>query len=344
MVGPTTAVSVPRVYERIHDALHSKMPRPVFERAVSVARQWSRTDDPGLSLRLKHAIVDRFVHASVRDKLGGNVTFLVSGGGSLSTEIVELFDGMGIPILEGYGLTETSPVVSVNPPEDYRPGTLGPPLSNVDVRLDESAVSEERREAAEGPIGELHVSGPSVSEGYWNRPRQTDAAFTEDGWFRTGDIIGLTDDGYLIYHDRLKQLLVLDTGKNVAPQPIENTLVAADPIEQAMVIGDGRRFVAALLVPNFQAVEQWAESERLDLPENREAICEDERVHEHVGQAVEAINETLSAHERIKAFRLVPIEWTAREDLMTPSMKMNRHNIRERFDEEIEAIYADTDP
>jgi long-chain acyl-CoA synthetase len=251
---------------------------------------------------------------------------------------------MGIPILEGYGLTETSPVVSVNPPEDHRPGTLGPPLSNVDVRLDESAVSEERRESVEGSIGELHVAGPSVADGYWNRPRETDAAFTEDGWFRTGDIVELTDDGYLIYHDRLKQLLVLDTGKNVAPKPIEDALVADARIEQAMVVGDGRRFVAALLVPDAQAIERWAASERIDLPATREGICEDERVREHVGKAVEAVNETRPAHERIKAFRLVPTEWTTREDLLTPSMKLKRHAVRERFDEEIEAIYADAGP
>jgi long-chain acyl-CoA synthetase len=342
-VAPTTASSVPRVYERIHDTIREEAPEAVFERAVPIAREWSRADDPGLGLRLRHALMDRLVYRSVRKKLGGNVEFFVSGGGSLSTRLAELFDGMGVPILEGYGLTETAPVVSVNPPEDYRPGTLGPPLSNVDVRLDESVVPEERREAAAGSIGELHVSGPSVSDGYWNRPRETAAAFTDDGWFRTGDLIELTDDGYLIYHDRLKQLLVLDTGKNVAPQPIEDAFATSDRIERAMVVGDGRKFVAALLVPNVEAIRRWADREGIDLPADREGICEDDRVREWVGREVEAVNETLSPHERIRDFRLVPIEWTARNDLVTPSMKIKRHNVRERFDELIEEIYDDAD-
>jgi long-chain acyl-CoA synthetase len=342
---PTTASSVPRVYERIHEALRAEAPKPVFERAVPIARAYSRTDDPGIGLRIKHAIMDRLVYSSVKAKLGGNVEFFVSGGGSLSKRLAELFDGMGIPILEGYGLTETSPVVSVNPPEDYRPGTLGPPLSNVEVRLDESVVSGERLSAAEaeagGAVGELQVRGPSVFESYWDRPDATAEAFTEDGWFRTGDIIERTDDDYLIYHERIKQLIVLDTGKNVAPQPIEDEFATSDRIRQAMLLGDERKFVSALLVPNFEAVREWADAEGIDLPEDRGAICADDRVREYVGREVEAVNETLSGHERIREFRLVPLEWTASNDLLTPSMKIKRRNVFEQFEPEIRDIYGD---
>ncbi|TKR24651.1 AMP-dependent synthetase/ligase [Natronomonas salsuginis] len=342
-VSPTSASSVPRVYERIYDSLREEAPEAVFERAVPIAREWATTDDPGVGLRIKHAIMDRLVYSSVREKLGGNVEFFVSGGGSLSKRLAELFDGMGIPILEGYGLTETSPVVSVNLPEDYRSGTLGPPLSNVEVRLDESVVSEEQTAAATGAIGELHVKGPSVTDGYWNRPRETEKAFTDDGWFRTGDIIEETTDGYLIYHDRIKQLIVLDTGKNVAPQPIEDEFATSGRIDQAMVIGNDEKFVSALFVPNFEAVRRWAETEGIDLPDDTRAICADERVIEYIGEEVEMVNGSLSEHERIKEFRLVSFEWTPENDLLTPSMKIKRRNVREEFGEQIRDIYGDDD-
>ncbi len=342
-VRPTTASSVPRVYERIYDSLREEAPKPVFKRAVPIAREWATTDDPGLGLRVKHAIMDRLVYSSVREKMGGNIEFFVSGGGSLSKRLSQLFDGMGIPIFEGYGLTETAPVVSVNPPEDYRAGTLGPPLSNVETRLDESNAPAEQREKADGEIGELHVRGPNVTQGYWNRPGATTEAFTGDGWFRTGDIIEKTDDGYLIYHDRIKGIIILDTGKNVAPQPIEDEFATSDRIDQAMVVGNDEKFIAALFVPNFEAIERWAESEGIDLPDDREAVCTDERVRTYVGREVEAINETLAKHERIKEFRLLPHEWSPENDLLTPSMKIKRGNVTERYEEQLDDIYGEDD-
>lgn len=341
-IRPTTAASVPRVYERIYDSIRTEAPRAVFERAVPIAREWSRTDDPGFGLRIKHSIMDRLVYSSVREKLGGNVDFFVSGGGSLSKRLAQLFDGMGIPILEGYGLTETSPVVSVNPPEAYRPGTLGPPLSNVEVRIDDSQVSEERRASANGDVGELLVRGPSIVDSYWNRPDATAEAFTADGWFRTGDIIEQRDDGYLLYHDRLKQIIVLDTGKNVAPQLLEDAFSTSERIDQVMVLGNNRKFVSALVVPNFDAVRRWAASEGIDLPDEPAAICADDRVHEFVGAEVDAVNATRPEYERIKEFRLVPVEWTAENDLLTPSMKVKRRKVYEQFEEEIRDIYADS--
>lgn len=342
-VRPTHASSVPRVYERIYDSLREQAPEAIFERAVPIAREWATTEDPGIGLRVKYAVMDRLVYSSVREKMGGNIEFFVSGGGSLSKRLSELFDGMGIPILEGYGLTETSPVVSVNPPEDYRAGTLGPPLSNVEVRLDDRVVSPEQRERAMGAIGELHVRGPNVTRGYWNRPDATAEAFTDDGWFRTGDLIEQTDDGYLIYHDRLKQLFVLDTGKNVAPQPIEDEFATSGRIDQAMVIGDNRKFVAALLVPNFEAIERWADAEGIDLPNDRAEICGDERVHAFIDEEVAAVNRTLSKPEQIKEFRLVPFEWSPDNDLLTPSMKIKRRNVFDRFEAQIRDIYGDGD-
>jgi len=341
---PTTGASVPRVYERIFDRMRdrageSPVKARLFERATDVARAYVRTDDPGPVLSAKHRVADRLVYSTVRSSLGGDVEFLVSGGGSLNRELAELFLGMGIPIVEGYGLTETSPVISVNPYEDIRPGTLGPPVVETDVRLDESVVGDDQFPEADGPVGELLVDGPNVTDGYWSRPGATERAFTDDGYFRTGDVVELTADGYLVFHERLKQLLVLSTGKNVAPGPIEDRFATDDRVDQVMVVGDGQKFVGALLVPDFEALARWADREDVDLPAGREAMCEDERVRDWVGQSVERVNAELEHIEQIKEFVLVPDEWTADEDLLTPSMKKKRRNILDAYDEAIERIY-----
>ncbi|MEF8852468.1 MAG: long-chain fatty acid--CoA ligase [Haloarculaceae archaeon] len=344
LLSPTTGASVPRVYERIfatmrEQAGESPVKARIFEWAADVARRYVRADDPGRVLRAKHGLADRLVYSTVREKLGGDVDFLVSGGGSLSRDLAELFLGMGVPIAEGYGLTETAPVVSVNPLEDIRPGTLGPPVADVDVRVDESMVGDNQFEDAEGPVGELLVDGPNVTDGYWNRPGATEEAFTDDGYFRTGDIVEVTDDGYLLYHERLKQLIVLSTGKNVAPGPIEDRFATNDRVDQVMVVGDDQKFVGALVVPNFEALERWAEREGVDLPDGRAARCEDDRVHEWVDEAVQAVNADLERVEKIKKFALVPTEWSSDADLLTPSMKKKRRNIREAHAEAIRRIY-----
>ncbi|WP_135365691.1 AMP-dependent synthetase/ligase [Halosimplex halophilum] len=346
LLSPTTGASVPRVYERIFDnmreqASDSAAKERIFEWAVGVARDYARADDPGVALRARRAVADRLVYSTVRERMGGEVEFLVSGGGSLSRELAEMFLGMGIPVVEGYGLTETAPVLSVNPPEAIRPGTMGPPVTDVDARVDESAVGDDQFPEAEGPVGELEVTGPNVTDGYWNAEAETDAAFTEDGYFLTGDIVEITPEGYLRYKDRLKQLIVLSTGKNVAPGPIEDRFATSDRIDQVMVVGDERKFVGAIVVPNFEAVRRWADREGVDLPADDEALCRDERVREWVGEAIEEVNAELERVERIKAFELVSREWTAENDLLTPSMKKKRRNIRSVHDDAIERIYEE---
>jgi long-chain acyl-CoA synthetase len=345
LVRPTVATSVPRVYERIYDSMReqaseSAFKSRVFHWAVDVGREYARTDGPGPLLRAKYRLADRLVFSTVKEQMGGNVEFFVSGGGSLSERLAELFEGMGLPILEGYGLTETSPVVSTNPPEDVRAGTLGPPLHGVETRIDGDAATDDRRERATGPVGELLVKGPNVTEGYWNRPEATEAAFTEDGWFRTGDIIERTGDDYLVYHDRLKRILVLDTGKNVAPGPIENEFATSDRVDQIMVMGDDEKFVSALCVPNFDGVERWAERDDVDLPEAPPAVCENEAVQRWIAEEIIEVNDEFSRHERIKEFRLVPDEWTPENDLLTPSMKLKRRNILARYEEQVRKIYG----
>jgi long-chain acyl-CoA synthetase len=365
-IRPTTGASVPRVYERIFDTMREQageegLKRRIFDWALDVARDYQRARNPGPLLRAKHGLADRLVYSTVKENLGGRLEFMVSGGGSLSEDLCRVFNGMGITIVEGYGLTETSPVVTVNPPEDVRPGTLGAPVVGVDTAIDESKATSDDVADADGPVGELLVRGDNVSAGYWNRPDETDASFIDElpaearpvttgeaedagAWFRTGDLVEQRDDYFLAFHERLKQLMVLSTGKNVAPAPIEDKFATNDRVDQVMILGDGRKFVSALLVPNFDRLRSWADQNDIDLPEDREAMVEDDRVRSWVGEAVDEVNEELGSVERVKQFTLVPREWTAENDLLTPSMKKKRRNILDVYADRIDAMYESEKP
>ncbi|MFW5999890.1 MAG: AMP-dependent synthetase/ligase [Halorubrum sp.] len=380
LVRPTTTTSVPRVYEKLYDAIReqaseSPVKERVFEWAVEVGRTHHETDDPGLLLDAKRAVADRLVFSSVREAIGGEVDFFISGGGSLSAELCALYHAMDLPILEGYGLTETSPVISVNPPEAPKVGTIGPPVVDTEIAIDGSVVGEEVADLS-GDVGELLVRGPQVTDGYWNRPDATEEAFVDaddlpddavtagtppdervgvdgDGsadataaaaepWFRTGDIVQLRPDGYVAFRERAKQLLVLSTGKNVAPGPIEDRFAANEFVEQCVVLGDGRKFVSALIVPNFERLAAWADENGVDLPDERAAICRDDRVRERVQAEVDRVNEEFESYEQIKRFRIVEEEFTEANDLLTPTMKKKRRNILDRFADEIEMIYEES--
>lgn len=378
LVEPTTGTSVPRVYEKLYDAIRqqaaeSSVRERIFEWATDVGRAYQSSDSPGMGLRAKRALADRLVFSQVREGVGGNIDFFISGGGSLSPALCELYHGMGLPILEGYGLTETAPVVSVNPPEAPEIGTIGPAVYDEEVRVDTSVGGDDID--AEGAVGELLVRGPNVTEGYWNRPEETSEAFDsvpassaerssvdhssgqspreaeasgesgEQGssgkWFRTGDVVELRPDGYIAFRERSKQLLVLSTGKNVAPGPIEDAFAERALVEQCMVLGDGEKFVGALIVPNTERVREWAAEGSIDLPEEEQELCHDERVQAHVREVVETVNERFESYERIKKFALVPEEFTEDNDLLTPTMKKKRRNIEERYGSEIASIYAE---
>ncbi|ELZ35663.1 AMP-dependent synthetase/ligase [Halorubrum tebenquichense] len=378
LVRPTTTTSVPRVYEKLYDAIReqaseSPVKERIFEWAVGVGRAHHEADDPGPILDAKRAVADRLVFSSVREAIGGNIDFFISGGGSLSAELCALYHAMDLPILEGYGLTETSPVISVNPPERPTVGTIGPPVVDAEIAIDDAVVGEEVADL-DGDVGELLVRGPQVTDGYWNRPDATEEAFVAadelpesvvtagtppdervgvegnapdpsdaaaEPWFRTGDIVQLRPDGYVAFRERAKQLLVLSTGKNVAPGPIEDRFAANEFVEQCVVLGDGRKFVSALIVPNFEKVAAWADAEGIDLPEAPADICRDDRVRERIQAEVDRVNEEFESYERIKQFRLVEEEFTEANDLLTPTMKKKRRNILDRFADEVELIYDD---
>ncbi|WP_224448494.1 AMP-dependent synthetase/ligase [Haloprofundus salilacus] len=344
LVRPTVGTSVPRVYEKLYGAIRtqaseSPVKKRIFEWASGVGREYHTAESPGTFLTAKHRLADRLVFEQVREALGGRIDFFISGGGSLSPELCALYHGMGLPILEGYGLTETSPVVAVNPPENPQTGTIGPPVHDVEVRVDDSVVGQKTRESAAGEVGELLVKGPNVTQGYWNRPEETEQAFTTDGWFRTGDIVEIRPDDYIAFRERAKQILVLSTGKNVAPGPIEDAFASSALVEQCMVLGDGRKFVSALVVPNFEGVREWAEHEGIDLPDDPKAICRNDRVYERIEAEIEAANANFESYERIKQFRLVPEEFTEDNDLMTPTMKKKRRNILDSYADQVDLLY-----
>ncbi|HMB50817.1 MAG TPA: AMP-binding protein, partial [Natronoarchaeum rubrum] len=349
-IRPTAATSVPRVYEKMYDAIReqaqeSDLKARIFEWATDVSQAYQREERPGLGLKLKMKVADKLVFSDVRDALGGQLELMNSGGGTLSPELCRLYHGMGLPIYEGYGLTETAPVVSTNPPEEPKIGTIGPPLPDVDVKIDTSIAPEGEFTDAIGEVGELLVKGPNVTDGYWNKPDKTDAAFAEiDGerWFRTGDVVQQRPDDYLVFRERVKQILVLSTGKNVAPAPIEDAFASSEVVEQCLVVGDGRKFIAALVVPNVEGLRKWADREGYDLPAT-DRLAADDRVRERIQREVDEINEQFEAHERIKEFRLVGQEFTEDNDLMTPTMKKKRRNILDRFDDQVTDIYESAD-
>jgi len=362
---PSSATSVPRVYEKLYDAIReqaaeSPVTERVFEWATGVGRDYHEADDPGFGLRAKRTVADRLVFQQVKDALGGNIDFFISGGGSLSADLCALYHGMGLPVLEGYGLTETSPVLTVNPYEHPKVGTIGPALPDTELTVDETVASPEQRERYDGEVGELLARGPQVFDGYWELPEQTAAAFVEhEGgpasdasgtsedsssgteWFATGDIVEIRDDGYVRFLERAKQLLTLSTGKNVAPGPIEDAFAASPLVEQAMVVGDGQKFVSAIVVPNFDGVRKWADREGVDVPDDPETVCRDDRVRDRIRREVEAVNGNFESYEQIKQFRLVATEFAEENDLLTPTMKKKRRNILDAFADTVDDMYAE---
>ena len=329
-VRPTVVPSVPRLYEKMYDRVRSQVAegpalrRRLFGAAIADGKRRYElgksegTVGRGLALRLK--VYDRIVFKKLRDVVGGRLRFFVSGGAKLNAEVGKFFYAAGIRIVEGYGLTETSPVVSCNRLERLRFGTVGRPLSNVEVRISDE--------------GEVLVRGPSVMRSYLNNEDATAEAFTEDGFFRTGDIGEFDEEGYLKITDRAKNLIVLSTGKNVAPQSIETVLVARPHISQSVLLGDGRKYVSALIVPDYEAVRKTLGTDAPD-----EQLANDERVCALVGDDIEAATKDFAAYERPKKFALLPRELSEEEGELTPTLKVKMRVVREHFDETIESLY-----
>jgi long-chain acyl-CoA synthetase len=263
------------------------------------------------------------VYSKVRAALGGRIEIFISGGAPLGRELAEWYADIGIRIHEGYGLTETSPVIAVNTPQAHKIGTVGKPLPNVEVRIAED--------------GEVLVRGPSVFQQYWNKPKETHDAFV-DGWFKTGDIGNLGADGFLSITDRKKDLIKTSGGKFIAPQPIENSLKHNALIAEAVVLGDQRKFPSVLISPNFPLLEDWARSQELVFTSRANLVANSE-VCGLYQDIVEGLNQNLARFEKLKKVLLVAEEFSAETGTLTASMKLRRHAIEERYRGQIEEMY-----
>ena len=327
-VKPTFFVAVPRVYEKIHFQTELKaqgFPNATFYSwALSVGKEHRAEVLAGKTPTSQAwKLAERLVFSKVRAGLGGRISIFISGGAPLGRELAEWYAAIGIRIHEGYGLTETSPVIAVNTPHAHKIGTVGKPLPNVEVRIAED--------------GEVLVRGPSVFKQYWNKPRETQEVFT-DGWFKTGDIGNLDGDGFLSITDRKKDLIKTSGGKFIAPQPIENSLKHNPLVAEAVVLGEKRKFPAVLIAPNFSLLEEWARGREIQFSSRQELVARREVCALFEG-VVEDLNQNLARFEKLKKVVLVADEFSAENGTLTASMKLRRRVVEERYRQQIEEMY-----
>jgi len=328
-VRPTLCVSVPRVYEKVYAKTEMSArgfpKRAIYRWALSVGRAHKPEILAGETpASAAWKLANKLVFSRIRDGMGGRVETFISGGAPLGRELAEWFASVGIRIHEGYGLTETSPVIAVNTPVSHRIGTVGKILPNLEVRIAED--------------GEILVRGPSVFKGYWNRPQETQNAF-QDGWFKTGDIGHIDADGYLSVTDRKKELIKTSGGKFIAPQPIENSLKLNPLVGTAAIIGDRRKFAFVIVSPNFALLENWAQSNDVSFSSRAELVA-NPKVQTLYDGIVEEINKNLARFEKLKRVLLVPDEFTADNGALTPTLKLRRRVVEDRYRRQIDDLYA----
>ena len=328
-VQPSIFVAVPRVYEKIYAQAEQKakgLPmRAIFDWALAVGQHNKAEILAGKTPTSRSwKLANKLVFSKIRQGMGGKVETFISGGAPLGRELADWYAAVGICIHEGYGLTETSPVIAVNTPSNHRIGTVGKILPNLQVRIAQD--------------GEILVKGPSVFKGYWNRPEETRAALV-DGWFKTGDIGNIDADGYLLVTDRKKDLIKTSGGKFIAPQPIENSLKLNPLVGIAAVLGDKRKFASVLVSPNFAALEEWARENEVSFNSRADLVANPEVQALYEG-IVQGINQHLARFEQLKRVMLVPDEFTPDNGVLTPTMKLKRRVIEERYKRQIDEIYA----
>ena len=336
-IRPVVFASVPRLLEKVHAAIiaraeaASPVKRALFHWAVATgadgARQRLAGEPVGGGLALKHRLADRLVLSKIRAGLGGRLKASFCGGAAVPLYVHEFFQAIGIPIQEAWGLTETSPVITLNgcDPSDLRLGSVGRPLPSYEMRVADD--------------GELLAKGPSVFSGYWNKPEQTAEVFDTEGFFHTGDIGKIDDDGFVFITDRKKDLIVTAGGKNIAPQPVESELKESPYIENAVLIGDGRPYLVVLLAPDPEVVAAWAGEHGVDAGDLGRVVSNPELEREFE-LAVEGVNARLARFEQIKVFRVLPEPLTVEGGALTPTMKVKRRAVTEAYADLIEEMYA----
>lgn len=334
-VRPTLLASVPRLFEKIKArvldkvAQDSHLKQGIFKWASAIGNEYldaKQAKAPvNLGLALRHQAADGLVFSKIRERTGGRLRLCISGGAPLAADVGKFFGMLGIEIVEGYGLTETSPVICINRPGDVKFGTVGRAIKDVEIKLAED--------------GELLSRGPHIMKGYFNLPEQTAQAIDADGWFHTGDIAEIDADGRIRIVDRKKEIIVMSNGKNVAPQPIENALKSSNLIEMAMCIGDHRNFITALLVPNYEALKVFATEHKLDGLATGD-LLKHSQVQALYKREVDTACATFARYEQVKKFVLLPEAFDPARNELTPTLKVKRRVITEHYEGEIEGMYA----
>ncbi|MEU1683050.1 long-chain fatty acid--CoA ligase [Micromonospora zamorensis] len=330
---PTFVLSVPRVFEKVYNAAKQKAESDgkgrIFARAEQVAIAYSEALEtpggPGLALRAQHVVFDRLVYRKLRAALGGRCRDAISGGAPLGARLGHFFRGIGVTILEGYGLTETSPAAAANLPDGTRIGTVGRPLPGVTIRIEDD--------------GEILISGELIFQGYWGNETATAEAISADGWFRTGDLGHLDTDGYLTITGRKKELIVTAGGKNVAPAVLEDLVRAHPLISQCVVVGDAKPFIAALVTVDEEALPAWLQSAGMPADTTVEQLREHEGLRQEIQTAIDTANQAVSKAEAIKVFRVLPRDFTEATGELTPSLKVKRQVVHKTYAAEIADIY-----
>lgn len=336
-IRPQIMVSVPRVFEKIYAKImdnvlaSSPLKRKIFFWAAKVGREYGQTrlkgDPLPKSLQFKRKIAHKLVFSKIIEKTGGRVKFFFSGAAPLSKDIAELFYAMGLIVLEGYGLTESSPVISVNRLEKIKFGTVGPPIPDVEVRIAED--------------GEILSRGPNIMKGYYKMEEETNETVKE-GWLYTGDIGHLDEDGFLVITDRKKDIIVTAGGKNVAPQPIENLLKTNTYVSNAMVIGDKRKFMSALIIPDFEKLEEYAKFNNISY-EDRGELVRNGHIIKFLEAEIERTTPTLASYEKIKKIALLDRDFEIEKGEITPTLKVKRNIIEKKYKDVIDALYIEAE-
>ncbi|HEX5890879.1 MAG TPA: long-chain fatty acid--CoA ligase [Pyrinomonadaceae bacterium] len=335
-VRPTLLVGVPRMFEKIYQRIREraaeagKLTTALLEWSVSVARDYAERADKRqaipATLRFKHWLAIKLVFSKWHAAFGGRMRLLLSGGAALPEDLARIYIGAGIPIIQGYGLTETSPVVTASSFEDYRVGTVGRAIPHVDIRI-----------AADG---EIEVRGPNVMRGYYNKPEETRAAFTDDGWFKTGDIGTIDADGFLRITDRKKELFKTSGGKYIAPSPIEEAIKRSRFVNQVVLVGSERKFPAALIVPVWEQLESYCKLKGIEV-QSRSEMCDHPRIIDLLQRQIDGLTPNLARYEKIKKVALLPNEFTIEGGELTPTLKVKRRVIDEKYHDLIEKLYEE---
>ena len=334
-VRPTVFVGVPRIYEKILARVEDraiakgKMNAALVQWAIEIGKSWAQIKSnrkripPALSLKRK--LADLILFEKLRQAMGGKIRLLVSGGAALSNDVALAFLGAGLPIVQGYGLTETSPVITAGQLHDIRIGTSGKAIRNVEVRVARD--------------GEIETRGPHVMQGYWHKPEETRAVLVEDGWFKTGDIGNLNAEGFLTITDRKKELLKTSGGKYIAPQPIEQMIKGSRFVNQVVVIGDGRKFPSVLIVPDWEQLEGYAKYKGIEGLRTRADFCRNPRIIDLFERQVAARTQSLAQFEKIKKIALIDREFTIEGGELTPTLKVKRRVIDHKYRAVIDKLY-----